>query len=157
MMSTHTEDAVLALKVLVHGFQRKLDETGTINERIALFHELRNAWDQVSEHTKKLTAMRQHMAYEELPSLFDGADVRSITLDGIGRATMSSRVSASIKDEVNALGWLRATGNGGIIKEGVNSSTLAAFARDYMSDTGKDLPEDYFKVTQARYVSLTKG
>ena len=83
--------------------------------------------------------------------------VKTITLIGIGRVTVSHRFSCSMLDKERGMKWLKDEGHGSIVQETVNSSTLAAFAKDITVNQGGSLPEDLFKVGTAPYTSITKA
>lgn len=78
-------------------------------------------------------------------------------IEGVGRVSVANRFSASIIDKENGYKWLRDTDNDSLITETVNSSSLAAFAKSYSEDEGRDLPSEYFKVGIMQYTSITKA
>lgn len=78
-------------------------------------------------------------------------------IEGVGTVSVAWRYSCSILDKERGLDHLRKIGQGGLIQETVNSSTLSAFARSWMEDEGKDLPEDIFKTSMSPYTSIRKS
>jgi hypothetical protein len=130
--------------------------TNDIPTAVAHFDELRETVRSLAE---KLTALNKHiemLSYEQLPTMFTNQDVKTVTLDGIGRATVNIRWSASMPDPEMGLGWLRQTNNAGLIKETVHPQTLGAFAKDETA-AGRPLPAEIFKVTAQPYISITKA
>src|SRR5574343_186274 len=113
---------------------------------LAEVDKLGKAW---RDATKKLTALENKLAYNIVPNAF--GDVTAVDIAGLGRVSIQSRFSCTIKDEEreNAIAWLKANGYDGLVKETINASTLKAQARMYMQETGYEFPEDFFttKVT----------
>jgi hypothetical protein len=83
--------------------------------------------------------------------------VKTITVEGVGRVSLSNRWSASMLDKTAGMEWLRETGNGSLIQETVNAQTLAAFAKDLNETKGMELPADIFKTGIMTYTSITKA
>lgn len=73
------------------------------------------------------------------------------------RFTVNVRQTCTMVDKEGGMAWLREQGQGGLIQETVNSSSLSAFSKQYAEEKGADLPEDYFKVGTMKYVSVTKA
>lgn len=131
-------------------------QTNDIPKTVAHFAALR---DTVKDLAAKVSALQKHvdsLSYETIPTLFMNHNVKTITVDNVGRVSINVRWSASILDKPKGLEWLRTSGNEGLIQETVNAMTLSAFAK---AETlaGKPLPEHLFKVGTAQHVSITKN
>jgi hypothetical protein len=129
---------------------------GDIPEAVTYFAELR---DMVKTLQDKISALQKHvdtLSHESLPTMFTNANVKTITVDNIGRVTINIRWSASPINKEVAFDWLRSTGNQGLIIETINAQTLGAFAKEQIM-AGKPLPSDIFKVGSSPYTSITKG
>lgn len=139
-------------------------ETASINasgDHIAIirnFNDLRIVNEILKETQKALTEIAESLSREAVPEAMRAKKVKTLTLEGIGRITISSRWSASIIPEKKPLAydWLRDGGNGSLIVETVNAQTLSSFAKDLFVTEGKELPDDMFKVGQMTYTSITK-
>ncbi len=129
-------------------------EKDKLSEVLRYFNALRTAYEQLDEQRKKIFSQLEHLSRNIIPERMAEEGVTSTTLDGL-RFTVGTRTSTTILDKEMGYGWLQAYGHGDIIQQTVNASTLAAFARRYLEDTGRDLPE-YFKTTSMRYTSVTK-
>lgn len=115
--------------------------------------------DTVKELAEKLSALQKHVdsiSYDMLPTMFGNQDVKTIKVEGVGRVSINDRWSASMLSKERGLGWLRGSGNEGLIIETVNAQTLGAFAKEE-SKNGRPLPDDIFKVSATPYVSITKA
>jgi hypothetical protein len=130
--------------------------TNDIPTAVTYFDELR---DTVKGLAEKLSNLQKHLdalSMEQLPTMFANQDVKTIKLENVGRVTVNVRWSASMPDKEMGLGWLRQTGNQGLIIETVNSQTLGAFAKEETAQ-GRPLPSEVFKVTSTPYISITKS
>ena len=120
------------------------------------FAELRDMVDLVAE---KVTALQDHirsLSYEILPTMMGNQNVKTITVEGLGRVSVNVRWSAMMLNKDQGMQWLRETGNDGLIIETVNAQTLSSFAK---AETlaGKPLPETLFKVGTAQHISITRA
>lgn len=100
-----------------------------------------------------------------LPGMMEDKNVKTVTLDKLGkdirpqRFTVNVRTSCSIVEDQKseAFKWLREQGQDGLIQPTINSSSLSAFAKQWVTEKGSDLPPDIFKVGAMKYVSITKA
>jgi hypothetical protein len=131
-------------------------EQNDIPTAVTYFAELR---DTVKALAEKVSALQKHvegLSYELLPTMFTNQSVKTIKVEGVGRVSINDRWSASMLSKERGLGWLRESGNEGLIIETVSAQTLGAFAKDEVK-AGRSLPEDIFRVSATPYVSITKG
>lgn len=134
-------------------------DTFAQNDHIAAirhYDATRLATKTTKEAREALADIEDQMSKEQIPDIMRRHEVKTITVEGVGRVTVSHRFSASIIDKEKGYEWLRAEGHGGIITETVNSSTLSAFVKDLIQNHGMELPEDLFKVGTQAYTSITK-
>ena len=130
------------------------------NDHLAIirhFDQLRRVNAIIKDAKKALDAIEQSFSREHVPEALREQGVKSVTIDGIGRVTISHRWSASMIDKEKGMDWLRSNGHGGIIQETVNSSTLSAFAKDLFQEQDTELPPELFKVGQMAVTSITKA
>ena len=133
-----------------------LIEQADVPSVVKHFDALRNEYRALKDKLTKLENEVNQLSYDLIPTLFDTQSVKSIKIDGVGRVTVNQKWAASMKDKEAGMGWLRQTGNDGLIISTVNSSTLAAFAKTQALE-GSPLPSDIFEVGVAPYVSITKS
>jgi hypothetical protein len=130
--------------------------TGDLPTAVAHFDELRETVRSLAE---KMTALNKHiemLSYETLPTMFTNQDVKTISIENVGRATVNIRWTASMPDKEMGLGWLKQTNNAGMIQETVHPQTLGAFAKEE-TVAGRPLPVEIFRVTAQPYISITKA
>ena len=154
-------DACRQLDTLVAFIQSDTDIAVSQDEHVSLirhYDAVRIGMEQVKQARKSLEAIEEKLNRELVPDVMRRAGVKTITVDGVGRVTIANRISASIITEmkVPAFDWLRSTGQGGLIAETVNSQSLGGFARTYIEEEGRELPEDLFKTSFMSYTSITK-
>jgi len=126
-------------------------------EVIKHYDQLRQATERIKEAREALDQMEQRLSREQVPEVMREHNVRTITIEGVGRVSLTNRWSCSMLDKEAGYEWLRSTGNGALITETVNAMTLAAFAKDLDATKGIELPSDIFKTSIMTYTSITKA
>ena len=126
-------------------------------EVLKTFKRLRDANERLEASRKKFNTFLDFFSRNIIPDMMQEQGVKTISLDDIGyRFTVSVKMNASMADKAAGMEWLRNEGHGDLIQETVNASSLSAFAKSYIEETGKDLPADLFKLSSLRYTSVTK-
>jgi hypothetical protein len=130
-----------------------------LEDILKMYFQVKEAYELLTDNQKATGALLERMSRGLIPDLMDTKDTKTISIASIGRRfTVSAKLSASIIDKPGAYGWLRDPKQDAadLIQETVNASTLASFAKSYVNEQGKDLPEAYFRVNTMRYTSVTK-
>ena len=131
---------------------------GKLTDVLRYYQDAKDSYDAFEKHRKKLGEMIESLSRNTIPEMMSEEGVGTVTLEDIGyRFTVSQRVSCTIQDKEAGYAWLRETGNESLITETVSSSTLSAFAKDYVEESGKDLPPEIFKLSSLVYTSVTKA
>ena len=123
---------------------------------ITHFNQARIVAEQIKEAREALKGIVDYMSGTQVPDAMRAAKVKTITIEGIGRVTISSRFSVSMKDKEAGHDWLKGNGMGDIIIPTVNAQTLSSSIKDWQATTGEDAPEDIFKIGATDYTSITK-
>jgi hypothetical protein len=110
--------------------------------------------DVLREIMGAVAKMEKDLSYSAIPMCFDAHGIQNVRVQGYGLVSLNRRWSCSILDKPRGYEYLRETGQGGMIQETVNAMTLGAWARKEVEDEGKEPPDDIFKTTIARYLSL---
>jgi len=121
------------------------------------YDRLRTTTKKIKEAREALDQMEERLSREQVPEVMRAHDVRTITVEGVGRVSLSNRWSCSMLDKLTGMDWLRTNGHGDLIQETVNSSTLGAFARNLTEESGYELPSDIFKTSVMTFTSITKA
>lgn len=138
------------------------DETNAVvasNDHIALirhYDALRKVLDTIKESREAMQEISDTLSKDKVPEAMRAAGVKTVTVEGVGRVTISHRFSCSMFDSTEGIKWLKAHNYGDLVKETVNSQTLSSFARGLIEDEGKELPADLFKVGTSPFTSITK-
>lgn len=142
---------------------REVHSSGDLHEAIRHYRDVRDGMDLIKKGKEVLEELKAVLSSDIVPDLMATAKVKTINLTDVGRVTVSGRFSASIIDREDTEhpkqaghDWLRNNNAGSLVKDTVNSSSLAAFAKDYVENQGRELPDDVFKVGITRTTSITK-
>jgi hypothetical protein len=127
-------------------------------ELIRHYYDLSDGMDRIKEARKTLENIETALSRNTIPDALRQVGVKSLRIDGVGMVKVSHKWSASIiPGHTNgAYLWLRDNKLGGIIKETVAPQTLAASAKAYSEEQGKDFPDTDFNVGRMAYTSITK-
>ena len=134
-------------------------EVLALNDHIELiwhYSHLRAATAKIKEAREALDKLEDAMSHEQIPTAMRDVGVKTVNIIGLGRVTVSYRWGCSMLDKDEGMNWLRNNGQEALIIETVNSSTLAAFARNLLEEEGIGLPEDIFKTSTYPFTSITK-
>lgn len=154
-------DALRELVVVAGDVRKDGNEVLASGDHIQIithYDQLRKVNAQIKEAREALSEIEESFSREHVPEALRQQKVKTITIEGIGRVTVSHRFSCSIIGENKLVGhnWLKANEYGSLVTETVNSSTLAAFAKNLLETEGKELPPDIFKVGTSPFTSITK-
>jgi len=119
---------------------------------------LKTEKDKIEETLSAINKRIEILARQEIPEAMDEAGVQNVKFEGIGKIYLKGDVFASIPAESRdaAYEWLELTGRGSLIKPTVNSSSLKAAVKEWISQ-GDEIPEDLIKVTPYTQAVLTRS
>ena len=123
-------------------------------DMVRFYSDLRDELEAIGAMMKELNKLDQDFSYTRIPTCFDVHGIQNVKLPGYGLVGLNRRWSCSIIDKVKGYQYLRDNKQGGMITETVNAMTLGAWARSEVEDKGVEPPEELFKTSIARYVSL---
>lgn len=154
------QEMVRGLQIVTGQVRSDTQEAVASGDHVKLvthFSSLRSVNATIKEAREALSEMEDLLSTRDIPDLFQSLKVKTTTIEGVGRITVAYRFGCSMLDKEQGMEWLKANGHGGLIQPTVNSSTLAAFAKNMIEQEGKDLPDDIFKTSQSPYTSITKA
>lgn len=119
---------------------------------------LKTQKDRIEEDLSAINKRIEILARQEIPEAMDEAGVQNVKFEGIGKIYLKGDVFASIPAESRdaAYEWLELTGRGSLIKPTVNSSSLKAAVKEWISQ-GEEIPEELIKVTPYTQAVLTRS
>jgi hypothetical protein len=130
-------------------------ESGDHIEIIRHYDQLRQATALIKESREALEQIETKLSREQVPDVMRANNIRTITVEGVGRVSLGTRWSASMPDKAAGFEWLRANEHGGVIQETVNAQTLGALAKE-LNEEGTELPAPTFTTNIMTYTSITK-
>lgn len=119
---------------------------------------LKSTKDKIEEELSAVNKRIEILARQEIPEAMDEAGVQNVKFEGIGKIYLKGDVFASIPAESRdaAYEWLELTGRGSLIKPTVNSSSLKAAVKEWISQ-GEEIPEELIRVTPYTQAVLTRS
>ena len=147
-----------ALSTVTGIVRDETDETVASNDHIAIirhYDRLRQATALIKESREALAQIEEKLSREQVPEVMRANNIRTITVEGVGRVSLGTRWSASMPDKAAGFDWLRANDHGGVIQETVNAQTLGALAKE-LNEEGTELPAPTFTTNIMTYTSITK-
>lgn len=123
---------------------------------ITHYDKLRHVNELIKESREALSELGDAMSRDMVPSVMRAHNVKTITVEGVGRVSLSQRWSASMTDKPAGMKWLRENEHGGVIQETVNAQTLGALAKE-LNNAGIELPAPTFTTNVMTYTSITKA
>ena len=121
------------------------------------FVDLRDINEDIKIVRKSLELIEDRLSHSEIPDHFKRMNIKTVTYEDIGRVSVGHKWSCSIIDKQVGFQWVRENGHSGLIIETINSSTLAAFAKNLSETENKSLPPDKFVTSINPYTSITKA
>jgi hypothetical protein len=119
------------------------------------YDQLRQITALIKESREALSQIEEKMSREQVPDVLRAHNIRTITVEGVGRVSLGTRWSASMPDKAAGFEWLRGNNHGGVIQETVNAQTLGALAKELNAE-GTELPAPTFTTNIMTYTSITK-
>jgi hypothetical protein len=139
---------------------KEAQEAITANEpadMVRFYADMREEFEGLGAKLGELGKLDQNLSYTKIPECFDAHGIKNVRVNGYGLVGLNRRWSCSILDKPKGYAYLRDNGQGGMITETVNAMTLGAWARGQVEDEGREPPDDVFKTSIARYVSLRRS
>lgn len=124
-------------------------------ELIRHYDKVRQVNALIKETREALEQIETRLSREQVPDVMRANNIKTITIEGVGRVSLGTRWSASMPDKQEGFTWLRTNGHGGVIQETVNAQTLGALAKE-MNESGEELPAPTFTTNVMTYTSITK-
>jgi hypothetical protein len=126
---------------------------------VRCYADLREQAEAMRDGVASLSKLEQNLSYEQIPLAFDRAGIQNVRVTGYGLVGLTRRWSCSFLEGKKEAGfaYLREHGQGGMIIETVPAPTLGAWAHAVTDETGVEPPDDLFKTSVARSVSLRRS
>lgn len=110
-------------------------------DRIKKLSILKKEGDELTERLKEINKAIDVLVKRDIPQLMEDSGINRVEINGVGRVDLRGDLYVSVlkSDQEEFYNWLRNTNRGSLITETVNSSTLKAAAKGWLT-SGEDLP-----------------
>lgn len=129
----------------------------TTKEVISYMNDLAELKSQHEDSLKAVNIEYDYLRLNFIPNRFDEEGIQNITIEGIGRVSLTGDLFVSVlaENREKMHEWLSDIGKGSLITNTVNASTLKATIKAMMR-AGEEIPEDIIKVTPVSRASITR-
>ena len=124
---------------------------------VRTYADLREEGEAFRGSIADISKAEQNLSYTLIPEMFDTHGIKNVNVVGYGMVSLTHKWSCSMLDKERGFAYLRETGQGGMIIETVAAPTLGAWAGAQVRETGIEPPDDIFKTTPVRSVSLRRS
>lgn len=140
----------------VNPFEAKFKGMNT-KEIITYMNDLAGEKGCIEEQLKGVNAEYDYLRLNLIPSRFEEEGIENITIEGIGRVSLTGDMYVSVlaENRERTYEWLCDIGKESLITKTVNASTLKAAVKA-MIRAGEEIPEDLIKVTPFTRASITR-
>ena len=141
---------------VINEFEAKFKGMNT-KEVITYMNDLAGEKGCIEEQLKGVNAEYDYLRLNLIPSRFEEEGIENITIEGIGRVSLTGDMYVSVHAEnrERMYDWLNDIGKDSLITKTVNASTLKAAVKA-MIRAGEEIPEDFIKVTPFTRASITR-
>lgn len=132
-------------------------EAMDLTSAVKVYWRLKQEYEALDKARKRLYALQDKMDKFVLPKKFDDADLDLVRIPDLERSFYpQTKYSAKTLDKEKLMEWLRDLGQGELISETVNASTLAGFLKERMLEEGIDPPEEIVQLTNYKTIGSSK-
>lgn len=152
------EEACRQLTLATEMVRNETNETISTNDPVLVikhYDKVRHITALIKESREALAGIEERLSREHVPGIMRAHNIKTTTIEGVGRVSLGTRWSASMPDKEAGFDWLRANNHGGVIQETVNAQTLGALAKE-LNNEGIELPAPTFVTNIMTYTSITK-
>lgn len=104
-------------------------ESNDVVTLVRCMDELRGWVDGIKKHSALFTKMYDRIRFTQLPDSMTDAEIANISVEGIGRVSLTDDMAVTVADKVALLAWLEENGLEDLVTESVNAQTLTAFVK----------------------------
>lgn len=118
--------------------------------------ELQEIKEGLDAQVKAINIELDDLRLRQIPEAMAESDIRTLTIDGIGRVQLAMDLYATIKDKDAGYAWLDGHGYGGLITSYVQPSTFKAAVKQAIKD-GQEFPEELFSINPFTRASIVRA
>ena len=148
------KNAIQTAKALLQAEVQASIERDDPSDLVRTYADLCEEGDAFRDSIADLSKLERDLSYSKIPEVFDAHGIQNVRVVGYGLISLVRKWSCSMLNKEAGFAYLREHGQGGMIIETVPAPTLGAWAGAQIRETGVEPPDDIFKTTVARHVSL---
>lgn len=133
-----------------------MSETETIVKLAKEMRRLQGEKEVLEERLKYINLALDEVRLRRIPDAMQEAEIRTLTVEGLGRIQLASDLYASIVDKETGYQWLAEHGFDGLIQPYIQPSTFKATIKEALK-AGQEFPEELFKITPFMRASIVKA
>lgn len=115
--------------------------------------EIQKRQEEIDVEWKPLAAELDELRLKLIPEAMAEQDIRSLTIEGVGRVQLAMDLYATITNKHEGYEWLKANGYEGLVTEYAQPSTFKAAVKLAIKD-GQQFPEELFSITPFTRASI---
>ena len=129
-----------------------------LQQAATLQRDMADIVERFSAVKAELQKLYDFVRFTFVPGVMEDEGIESAKVEGVGRVYLNSDVNVSIRTgkSEDAQVWLVDSGNGDLIKETVNSSSLKALVKSMMKK-GEEVPAEIFNVSPYTRAQIAKS
>lgn len=112
--------------------------------------------DEQDEALKNTNKALDELRLKSIPEAMAELDLRTLTIDGVGRVQLAMDCYATIKDKEAGYAWLMEHGYDGLVQPYIQPSTFKATVKTALKD-GQEFPEELFSINPFTRASIVKA
>lgn len=141
----------------VIGESMDLEKAADMAQVLVHYQTTKELYAELDSARKTLHHRIDGMEKAGIPKMMEAQGVDKVAVPEIKRSFyVLTKHSASMVDKLLGMEWLRGNDLGETISETVNAGTLAKVLKEYILETGKEPPEDAFKLTKYNTIGSSK-
>lgn len=122
-----------------------------------MLFRFKSIYEDMDKSSKRIYHVKERLSKGVLPERMKDEGLDMLRVPELARSfSHQTKMSASFLDKELGFKWLRDIGQGDIIQETVNASTLTSFVRNMILEEGVDPPEDVVAVNTYSEIGITK-
>jgi hypothetical protein len=111
--------------------------------------------EELEERLKFVNVAYDDLRLKQIPEAMSEQDIRTLTVEGLGRVQLALDCYATIKDKPTGYQWLQEHGYDGLVQDYIQPSTFKAAVKDALKN-GQTFPEELFDIRPFTRASIVK-
>lgn len=130
-----------------------MTDTSNIIALAKRMRQLQAEKEELEERLKFINLQYDEVRLRQIPDAMADAEVKTLTIEGVGRVQLANDCYATIVDKEAGYAWLEEHGFDGLIRPYVQPSTFKAAVKEALKN-GQEFPEELFTITPFMRASI---